>query len=122
MSEPGEWFVSVHGKQDGPLSWRVLIEKVRLGEVRRTDLVWNPGFESWTAAESVNGLFAPSPLPLVLGIPANTSKPVVHSDRPGELAAAVLEAQARAVRPAEKTPETLEELKPSRGCYGPAAS
>jgi hypothetical protein len=60
-----QWFLYTSGRQEGPLSWEVLVERARDGSLRPTDLVWNESMgDTWAEARTVPGLFLPPPLPV----------------------------------------------------------
>lgn len=59
MTEQPVWYLSRSGKQSGPLSHDELVRRAARGEILTDDLVWRPGFTSWTPASSVPGLLTP---------------------------------------------------------------
>jgi len=56
----GEYFLFIDEKQLGPYPFWVLIEAVRRGVIKKTDLIWWPGWDEWRPAVHVDGLYPPS--------------------------------------------------------------
>ena len=54
-SESG-WYYDRQGQEVGPVTWSRLWELARKGRVGPRDLVFGPGLEDWSPAETVPGL------------------------------------------------------------------
>src|SRR5262245_3703313 len=74
MQAPGEladgqvdydahWYVLVDQQQFGPVKFKALAILARREQLRRSDLVWTAGYDSWVPAGTVSSLFAPLPGP-----------------------------------------------------------
>jgi hypothetical protein len=57
------WSVLVNDKQFGPLDFSHLAKLAREGALKPDSLVWRAGLQTWVAAETVGGLFAPAAAP-----------------------------------------------------------
>lgn len=55
-----EWFYTKGGKSYPPVTWNVLVEMVRAGQLDPTDQIWNDSLPRWVPAGAVEGLFAPN--------------------------------------------------------------
>jgi len=55
----GEYFLFRDEKQYGPYPFHILIEAVRRDVIKKTDLIWRPGWEEWRPAAYVEGLYSP---------------------------------------------------------------
>ena len=53
-----EWYYSVDGGREGPVSAGELKKKADAGAIKATDLVWKDGMADWVPAKSIKGLFA----------------------------------------------------------------
>lgn len=54
-----EWFYAKDGKQLGPVAFDELKRMAGSGELRPESLIWKKGMAQWTAANAVEGIFAP---------------------------------------------------------------
>ena len=52
-----EWYYSVDGDRQGPVSGAELKKLAEAGTLKATDLVWKDGMPDWVAAKSIKGLF-----------------------------------------------------------------
>ena len=52
LSTRAAWYAVIGGQRVGPLSTTGLRARIHAGEVRRDDLVWTEGLDSWRAANS----------------------------------------------------------------------
>ncbi len=52
-----DWYIYRDKQQIGPFSWAELLEKVRSGELKQTEYVWNENYSDWKLASQVEGLF-----------------------------------------------------------------
>lgn len=52
-----EWYYSVDGDRQGPVSAQELKKLVEDGTVKPADLVWKDGMGDWVAAKTIKGLF-----------------------------------------------------------------
>src|SRR5262249_6463605 len=52
-----EWYYSVDGKQQGPVTAADLKKLAEAGTLQATDLVWKEGMDAWAPAKTVKGLF-----------------------------------------------------------------
>ena len=55
------WYVLVDQQQFGPVKFKALAILAGRGQLRRSDLVWTAGFDSWVPAGTVPSLFPPLP-------------------------------------------------------------
>jgi TM2 domain-containing membrane protein YozV len=55
-----EWYYSVDGDRQGPVSGAELKKLAEAGTLKATDLVWKDGMADWVAAKSIKGLFGTS--------------------------------------------------------------
>ena len=55
-----EWYYSVDGDRQGPVSGAELKKLAEAGTLKATDLVWKDGMPDWVAAKSIKGLFGSS--------------------------------------------------------------
>jgi TM2 domain-containing membrane protein YozV len=55
-----EWYYSVDGDRQGPVSGAELKKLAEAGTLKATDLVWKDGMADWVAAKSIKGLFGGS--------------------------------------------------------------
>ena len=55
-----KYHVFANGQQLGPVHLGHLHRMAGIGVLSRSDFVWTPGMEEWTAASNVDGLFPPS--------------------------------------------------------------
>jgi TM2 domain-containing membrane protein YozV len=55
-----EWYYSVDGDRQGPVSGAELKKLAEAGTLKATDLVWKDGMPDWVAAKSIKGLFGTS--------------------------------------------------------------
>jgi len=51
------WYVHHEGKRSGPLSWSELLDLAKQGGVEPADLLWQPEWDDWRLADTVEGLF-----------------------------------------------------------------
>ena len=56
----GEYFIGRKERQYGPYQFYVLIEAARRDLIKKSDLIWRPGWDEWRTAAYVDGLFPPS--------------------------------------------------------------
>lgn len=81
-----EWYYSIGGDRQGPVSAQDLKKLVDAGNLKATDLVWKDGMADWVAAKTVKGLFgsgaSSASTPAVSSAPAKTadSKPAREDD------------------------------------------
>src|SRR5436190_7368165 len=64
-SSPGapvsqEWYYSVGGDRQGPVTAAELKKLAEAGTLKATDLVWKDGMPDWVQAKSIKGLFGGS--------------------------------------------------------------
>ena len=52
-----EWYYSVDGGRQGPVSPAELKKLAEAGKISESDLVWKDGMADWVAAKSIKGLF-----------------------------------------------------------------
>lgn len=52
-----DWYYSVGGDRQGPVSAQELRKLVDAGTLKAADLVWKDGMADWVAAKSIKGLF-----------------------------------------------------------------
>jgi TM2 domain-containing membrane protein YozV len=52
-----EWYYSVDGDRQGPISAAELKKLADAGTIKAVDLVWKDGMADWVAAKSIKGLF-----------------------------------------------------------------
>ena len=87
-----EWFCVLNGARIGPMSWDLLRERIRRGQLQPTDWVWAAPFgASWQPAGSVEGLFPtpppppppPMPPPDVAPEPEPEARPAAAPPAPG---------------------------------------
>jgi uncharacterized RDD family membrane protein YckC len=52
------WFYAVGQQQQGPVTLATLRQLLGAGQIRPTDLVWNPSMPQWAAAQTVTALSA----------------------------------------------------------------
>jgi len=52
-----EWYYSVEGKQQGPVTAADLKKLAEAGTLKSTDLIWKDGMADWAPAKSIKGLF-----------------------------------------------------------------
>jgi TM2 domain-containing membrane protein YozV len=55
-----EWYYSVDGDRQGPVSAGELKKLADAGTLKQTDLVWKDGMADWAPAKSIKGLFGAS--------------------------------------------------------------
>src|SRR3954462_1167275 len=55
-----EWYYSVDGDRQGPVSGAELKKLAEAGTLKAADLVWKDGMPDWVAAKSIKGLFGGS--------------------------------------------------------------
>ena len=53
-----EWYYSVEGDRQGPVSAQELKKLVEAGSIKASDLVWKDGMADWVPAKTIKGLFA----------------------------------------------------------------
>ena len=58
MGDEFTWYYAVAGEQQGPVSLATLRQLLLSGQVKPTDLVWNPSMTQWAAAQTVTALSA----------------------------------------------------------------
>ena len=58
-----EWYYSVDGDRQGPVSAADLKKLADAGTLKAVDLVWKDGMADWVQAKSIKGLFADSAAP-----------------------------------------------------------
>jgi hypothetical protein len=80
-----EWHIARDGKRYGPYPFAVLVHAAKKDIFRRDDLVFQAGWPSWRAAQSVPGLF-PSPEPTHISIvpPLAQTESTTPADAPWE--------------------------------------
>jgi hypothetical protein len=59
-----QWYFSVNGRQNGPMPLDELQRLVAGGGLKPADFVWKEGMSEWASANTVKGLFSPTPPPL----------------------------------------------------------
>jgi len=64
-----QWYYSVDGQQQGPVSQADLEALARTGAVGPETLVWRDGLANWTAYSAAVGVSAASPVPPGAGVP-----------------------------------------------------
>lgn len=57
------WYVARNGQSFGPFSFDQLVAAARGGRLRKEDLFWQPGMETWQPSTSIAGLWLPPPQP-----------------------------------------------------------
>ena len=67
--DQARYFTGRNGERFGPYTWSEITAFVKTRQIVPDDLLWGPGFEQWTAAGLVPGLFPP--------IPAEASPPPI---------------------------------------------
>jgi hypothetical protein len=65
------WYVHHDGERSGPLTWVELAELAGRGGVDPADLVWQPDWDDWRLADTVEGL---------LPVPKSDTEPVASSE------------------------------------------
>jgi len=69
-----EWYYSLNGQQQGPVSLQVLQDSIRAGQVSVNELAWKPGMANWLTVAEIPELavakaapapaaFSPQPFP-----------------------------------------------------------
>jgi TM2 domain-containing membrane protein YozV len=101
-----EWYYSVGGDRQGPVSAADLKKLADAGTLSAADLVWKDGMADWVAARSIKGLF-----------PASATAPA--ASKSGEQAAARARPAAdtdddRPARPRRRDDDEDEDDRPSR--------
>jgi TM2 domain-containing membrane protein YozV len=84
-----EWYYSVNGDRQGPISSADLKKLAEAGTLKAADLVWKDGMADWAEAKTVKGLFG--------GAPKTGEQPV--SEKPKPVDAAAEERPAGRTRP-----------------------
>jgi len=72
-----QWFYARDTTQHGPVDEAFLFQLAERGELGPSDLLWRPGLDSWIRADILPGLFAPPPLPSVVGVQRAVSAPIL---------------------------------------------
>ena len=72
-----QWFYARGTTQHGPVDEAFLFQLAERGELGPSDLLWRPGLDSWIRADILPGLFAPPPLPSVVGVQRAVSAPIL---------------------------------------------
>jgi len=82
-AEPAWYMTHAGGPQQGPFDLAEMERRVRSGELREADLVWQEGMPAWAAARGVPELFgvAPAPQPVQPAV-APAPQPVVAQTPP----------------------------------------
>jgi uncharacterized membrane protein YhaH (DUF805 family) len=65
-----EWYVARGGETFGPFAFDVVADAARSGELRKDDLVWRAGMETWAGASTVPDLWTPPAMPSREAAPA----------------------------------------------------
>ena len=75
-----EWYVSRGGNSTGPFSYDQMAAAARSGQLKKEDLTWKLGMETWLPAASITVLWRPPALPTQ---PANVPSPLpVEQSKP----------------------------------------
>jgi TM2 domain-containing membrane protein YozV len=99
-----EWYYSIDGDRQGPISGAELRKLAEAGTLKATDLVWKDGMADWVPAKSIKGLFgaaAPSG--------SKTAEQAAARSRP-----ATDEADDRPARARRRDDEDEEDDRPRR--------
>lgn len=79
-----EWYYSVDGGRQGPVSPGELKKLAEAGKVRESDLVWKDGMADWVQAKSIKGLFGGGSATPAGGTAAKTGEQAAAVEQPVE--------------------------------------
>ncbi|WP_162136246.1 GYF domain-containing protein [Zavarzinella formosa] len=105
-----EWYYSVEGDRQGPVSAQELKKLVEAGTLKATDLVWKDGMADWVPAKTIKGLFAAGASSA--GTPAPASAPTKTAEKPAPVDEDEEEERPKKRREVAKRDEDEEEDEP----------